>query len=73
VQTKRGTPSKVSQYGLDLVARQYDRKPPRLARSHHSLDAVQGLAQHMLVQEQQRRQGLILSGRGHVFLDGQMR
>ncbi len=50
------------QHRADFLARQHHPQPLRPARPHHSLDAVQRLFQHVLVQKQHRRQGLVLSG-----------
>ena len=65
--------TRTSEYGAFSVTPQYDRQPLWLAGPNDSLDPVQRLLQYVPVEEQQRRERLVLSGRGHVFLDGQMR
>lgn len=45
----------------DLVAGQHDRRLLRLSGPHDSINAVQRPFQHVLVEERQRRQSLVLS------------
>ena len=61
-------PVQLVQNDVDLLGRQNGGQAFRLARPHHSFDAVQGLFQYLLVKKQQRRQSLVLRGSGDVFL-----
>ena len=54
-----------------LLACEHHRDPPRGLGAHDVVHPRQFLAQHLLVEEEQRAQGLVLRRRGHVALDGQ--
>jgi hypothetical protein len=58
--------------GGDLVTGQHHRQPLRLARPHYPFDSVQGPFQDVLVKEKHPCQRLVLCGRSHVFVDGEM-
>ncbi len=56
----------------DFVLRQDDGQPFGPPGADDPLDAVEGLFEDPLIQEQHSRQRLVLGRRGHVPVDGQM-
>lgn len=62
----------VQQQAAHLARRQHHRQPARRSRLHHLVEPGQIDAQHMAIQVQQRRLGLVLRRRRHLPLDGQM-
>ena len=57
----------------DLVAGEDDREAPGAAGAGNLSEVPERLPEHVLVEEEKGRQGLVLGGGGDVFLDGQGR
>ena len=62
-----------AQHRLDLVPRQDDRQPPRTLRSRERVDEPERAAEHGVVEEEDRRERLVLRRRSDVPVFGQMR
>ena len=60
-------PILLREHGTDLIARQHNRQMPGLLGPHNTLQLGQPQPEYLLVEKQQRRQGLIL-GRVHIRL-----
>lgn len=63
---------KTIQQSRNLATLQYDRKPARPLRPHEIVQFPEFKAEHLLIEEDQRVERLILSARGDLAADGQI-
>jgi hypothetical protein len=65
------TARRFGEQGGDLAARQDDGQAHRPLGPHDAFEPARLATQHLLVQKQQRSEGLVLRGRADVSLDGE--